>query len=54
MLFAMYKSHLARNAKNQTFTMAAFNKGGRFIHIMGTKGELRAALDAKSPITRGI
>lgn len=34
-----------------TFTMAAFNKGGRFIHIMGTKGELRAAMDTKSPIT---
>ncbi len=34
-----------------TFTMCAFNKGGRFIHIMGTKGELRAAMDASSPIT---
>ena len=34
-----------------TFTMNAFNKGGRFIHIMGTKGELRAALDGESPIT---
>ncbi len=33
-----------------TFTMNAFNKGGRFIHIMGTKGELRAAMDAESPI----
>ena len=33
-----------------TFTMNAFNKGGRFIHIMGTKGELKAALDGKSPI----
>ena len=30
-----------------TFTMCAFNKGGRFIHIMGTKGELRAALDSE-------
>ena len=29
-----------------TFTMCAFNKGGRFIHIMGTKGELRASLTA--------
>ncbi|MBR4881962.1 MAG: Gfo/Idh/MocA family oxidoreductase [Clostridia bacterium] len=34
-----------------TFTMNAFNKGGRFIHIMGTKGELRAAMDESSPIT---
>lgn len=33
------------------FTMNAFNKGGRFIHIMGTKGELRAAMDESSPIT---
>lgn len=29
-----------------TFTMNAFNKGGRFIHIMGTKGEIRAAMVA--------
>ena len=28
-----------------TFTMCAFNKGGRYIHIMGTKGELRGAMD---------
>lgn len=34
-----------------TFTMNAFNKGGRFIHIMGTKGELRAAIDGESPIS---
>ena len=34
-----------------TFTMNAFNKGGRFIHIMGTKGEIRAALDGETPIT---
>lgn len=34
-----------------TFNMNAFNKGGRFIHIMGTKGEVRAASDNKSPIT---
>lgn len=34
-----------------TFTMNAFNKGGRFIHIMGTKGELRAAMDDATPIT---
>ena len=27
-----------------TFTMNAFNKGGRFIHIMGTKGELHASM----------
>ena len=34
------------------FNMNAFNKGGRFIHIMGTKGELRGAMDSsKSPIT---
>ncbi len=33
------------------FTMCAFNRGGRFIHIMGTKGELHAALDGqKTPI----
>ncbi|MBR4072123.1 MAG: Gfo/Idh/MocA family oxidoreductase [Clostridia bacterium] len=34
-----------------TFTMNAFNRGGRHIHIMGTKGELRAALDAQTPIS---
>ncbi len=33
-----------------TFTMNAFNKGGRYIHIMGTKGEIRAALDENEPI----
>ena len=33
-----------------TFTMNAFNEGGRYIHIMGTKGELRAAMKDKSPI----
>lgn len=33
-----------------TFTMNAFNKGGRFIHIMGTKGDIRAAMDGDSPI----
>lgn len=33
-----------------TFTMNAFNKGGRFIHIMGTNGEIKAALDGESPI----
>ncbi len=33
-----------------TFTMNAFNKGGRFIHIFGTKGELRAAIDGQTPI----
>ncbi len=33
-----------------TFTMNAFNKGGRFLHIMGTNGELRAAADGDSPI----
>lgn len=34
-----------------TFTMNAFNKGGRFIHIMGTQGEIRAAIDGKTPIS---
>ena len=34
-----------------TFSMNAFNAGGRHIHIMGTKGEIRAALDSGSPIT---
>lgn len=33
-----------------TFSMNAFNKGGRHIHIMGTKGEITAALDDDSPI----
>lgn len=33
-----------------TFTMCPFNKGGRFIHIMGTKGELHAAMADDSPI----
>lgn len=34
-----------------TFTMNAFNKGGRYIHIMGTKGEIRAAVDGETPCT---
>lgn len=34
-----------------TFSMCAFNRGGRFIHIMGTRGELRGAMDGQSPIT---
>jgi len=33
-----------------TFTMNAFNKGGRHIHIMGTKGEIKAAIDGNTPI----
>jgi len=33
-----------------TFSMNAFNAGGRFIHIMGTKGEIRAAMDGQTPI----
>lgn len=34
------------------FTMNAFNKGGRFLHVMGTKGELRAEMsDMERPIT---
>ena len=34
-----------------TFSMNAFNKGGRFIHIMGTRGELRATTSGDAPIT---
>ncbi len=34
-----------------TFSMNAFNEGGRHIHIMGTEGEIRAALDSNSPIS---
>ena len=33
-----------------TFTMNAFNSGGRYINIYGTKGEIRAALKGDSPI----
>lgn len=33
-----------------TFTMNAFNSGGRYINVYGTKGELRAALKGDSPI----
>ncbi len=33
-----------------TFTMNAFNKGGRHMHIMGTKGEIHAAMDGETPI----
>ncbi len=33
-----------------TFTMNAFNKGKRWTHVMGTKGELYAAMDGESPI----
>lgn len=33
-----------------TFGMNAFNKGGRYIHIMGTEGEVNAALDGDAPI----
>ena len=33
-----------------TFSMNAFTKGGRFIHIMGTKGEIRTALANDAPI----
>ncbi len=32
-----------------TFSMNAFNKGGRFIHIFGTKGELHAGLGKDEP-----
>ncbi len=34
-----------------TFSMCAFNRGGRNIHIMGTGGELHAAMGGDSPIT---
>lgn len=34
-----------------TFTMNAFNRGGRYIHIMGTDAELHAALADDTPIT---
>ncbi len=34
-----------------SFTMCAFNKGGRFIHIMGTKGEIHATLNDTTSIT---
>ena len=33
-----------------TFTMIAFNSGGRYINIYGTKGEIRAALKGDCPI----
>lgn len=33
-----------------TFTMCAFNKGGRFLHVMGTKGELHASLEENGSI----
>lgn len=33
-----------------TFTMNAFNKGGRYIHIMGTQGEIHAAMENDAPI----
>ena len=33
-----------------TFVMSAFTKGGRFIHIMGTKGEIKAAMTDDEPI----
>lgn len=33
-----------------TFSMNAFNGGGRFIHIMGTKGEIRAQIAGNAPI----
>lgn len=33
-----------------TFSMNAFNLGGRFLHIMGTKGEIHAATDGEAPI----
>lgn len=34
-----------------TFSMNAFNRGGRYIHVMGTAGEIHAALDGDTPIS---
>lgn len=34
-----------------TFTMCAFNRGGRFIHVMGTAGEVRAELSENGNMT---
>lgn len=34
-----------------SFSMAAFNKGGRFIEVMGTKGMMTAAMAENTPIT---
>ena len=34
-----------------TFSMCAFSRGGRFIHIMGTKGNLHASLAKDGSIT---
>lgn len=42
---------LFENDVTVTFTMNAFNKGGRFIHIMGTKGEIHASLTENAPIS---
>lgn len=33
-----------------TFTMNSLTKGGRFIHIMGTEGEIHAAINGNVPI----
>lgn len=33
-----------------TFSMCAFNKGGRFLHVMGTRGELHASLEENGSI----
>ncbi len=33
-----------------TFTMCAFNEGGRHIHIMGTRGELHGSMDKDASI----
>lgn len=33
-----------------TFSMCAFNRGGRFLHVMGTKGELHASLEENGSI----
>ena len=42
---------LFENGATATFSMCAFNRGGRFIHIMGTKGELHASLEENGSIT---
>lgn len=33
-----------------SFINSAFNRGGRFMHIMGTKGEIRAAIEGGIPV----
>lgn len=42
---------LFESGATATFTMCAFNRGGRFLHIMGTKGELHAQLGVDHNVT---